>query len=137
MRSHRTLLPVLLLIASAALADPAERQQEKSNAELKAQLEELKEKVSSLENSQGLLAKLSGRVGGYLDVGFFSVQGDGSGLRTDVGNVVFPQYAGVVPGSWVFLGDPLATAINSRGEPADTGESRAVVFDAINAGSHP
>ncbi len=32
----------------------------------------------------------------------------------------------------MFLGDPLATAINARGEPASTGASRAVTQDAID-----
>ncbi len=31
------------------------------------------------------------------------------------------------------MGDPLSTAINARGEPADTGPSRAVVFDSVNS----
>ena len=43
-------------------------------------------------------------------------------------------YQGIIPGSWVFYGDPLSTTVNSRGEPADTGESRAITFDSVNAG---
>jgi hypothetical protein len=38
-----------------------------------------------------------------------------------------------VPGSWVFMGDPLSTMINSRGDVADTGESRAISYDPINS----
>jgi hypothetical protein len=34
----------------------------------------------------------------------------------------------------VFLGDPLSTAINARGEPADTGPSRAVTFNPVHNG---
>lgn len=75
-----------------------------------------------------------GKLTGYLDLGFFHVGGDGSGIRTDIGHRAFPEYDGVVPDSWVFLGDPLSTAINSRGEPADTSESRAVVQDSIDNG---
>jgi hypothetical protein len=35
------------------------------------------------------------------------------------------------------MGDPLSTAINSRGEPADTGLSRGVQFDPIDARGNP
>jgi len=43
----------------------------------------------------------------------------------------FPQYAGY---SWVFLGDILATAVNSRGEVADLGDAPdAVRFDSVNS----
>ena len=55
----------------------------------------------------------------FVDVGAFSVGGDGSGIRTDIGHVYFPQYAGHIAGQWVFMGDPLSTAINSIGEPSD------------------
>ncbi len=78
------------------------------------------------------------RWNGYLDVGFFGTTGDGAGHIQDVGHVLFPQYDSV---GWVFHGDPLATAVNSRGEPADTGSangaSRAIVFDPINSGGKP
>lgn len=104
------------------------------------QREQLEQRVESLEQEQaqarqqldGLLP-LSSRLGGYLDVGFFWVGGDGSGIRPDTGHVHFPEYDGVVPDSWVFMGDPLSTQINSRGDPADTGESRAVVFDPVDS----
>jgi hypothetical protein len=85
---------------------------------------------------------VSGRVTGYLDFGLFWVQGDGSGIRTldqfgpDVSGAVLTKFPSLstVPPSWVFLGDPLSTAINSRGEPADTDGSRAVTFDSIHNG---
>ncbi len=80
------------------------------------------------------LLPLTGRISGYLDFGFFRVSGNGSGIRPDLGNTVFPEYAGKVPGSWVFMGDPLSTAINARGEPADTDGSRAVTFDPVHNG---
>jgi hypothetical protein len=80
----------------------------------------------------------TGRISGYLDFGFFRVAGDGSGIRPDLGNVVFPEYKSVIPGgAWVFMGDPLSTMINSRGEPADTGPSRAITFNPVHAGSSP
>ncbi len=76
---------------------------------------------------------LTGRIGGYVDFGFFHAMGNGSGIRTDIGHIHYPEYRGVVPDSWVFMGDPLSTTINSRGEPADTGESRAITFDGIDS----
>src|SRR5205085_9062775 len=46
----------------------------------------------------------------------------------------YPEYLDRgVPGSWVFVGDPLSTTVNSRGDVADTGESRAIKFDPINS----
>ena len=62
----------------------------------------------------------------------FATTGNGAGTRTDCRTPTFPEYADV-PGSWVFMGDPLSTTINSRGDVADTGESRAIVFDPINS----
>lgn len=113
---------------------------EQQLAELRKTNEDLQERLEVVEEEQTYqttrvdgLMPLSGRVGGYIDTGFFFVNGNGSGIRPDVGNRYFPQYAGQVPDSWVFLGDPLSTAINSRGEPADTGDSRAVAFDSVNS----
>ena len=38
----------------------------------------------------------------------------------------------------LLLRDPaVAEAINARGEPADTGESRAIAFDSVDSGGHP
>jgi hypothetical protein len=90
-----------------------------------------------LEDKVAALLPLSIKFGGYLDVGFFATDGNGAGTRSDLGNVYYPQYAGKVPDSWVFMGDPLSTAVNSRGEPADTGESRAVTFDPIHSRGKP
>ena len=59
---------------------------------------------------------------GYGDIGFFVPQGDGSGIVQDVGPQAmrhFPQFFNGY--DWVFLGDLLAPAINTRGEPADLG----------------
>src|SRR5207248_6045261 len=73
----------------------------------------------------------------FVDVGAFAVAGNGSGIRSDLGNFVYPKYAGVVAGQWVFTGDPLATAINSLGEPADTSDSRELKTDTIQSHGHP
>jgi hypothetical protein len=111
------------------------RELEEKNRQLQDELSRLKEEAAFTQSRVEQLLPLSGRVSGYVDFGFFYVQGNGSGIRTDTGNTRFPEYQGRLPGSWVFMGDPLSTAVNARGEPADVGESRAVTFNPIgNAG---
>lgn len=84
-----------------------------------------------LKNSQPTVT-----VGGYVDFGFFVPQGDGSGYREDIGHLWFPQYAGKF--GWVFAGDILAPAVNSRGEVADLGSAPGVDrFDSINSRGAP
>lgn len=102
---------------------------ERDNAQLR---EQLKRAGEAAQTPRPAARALAGRIGGYADVGFFWAGGDGSGIRPDTGSVHFPEYEGIVPDTWVFMGDPLSTAINTRGEPADTQESRAVVFDPVN-----
>lgn len=87
-----------------------------------------------LEEQLQKLLPLSGKISGYLDLGAFVTSGNGAGTRTDVAGTYFPEYNGQVPASWVFMGDPLSTQINSRGDVADTGESRAITYDPINSG---
>jgi hypothetical protein len=131
---------MLSLVAAAARAgEPADLEKrltalERENARMRAELDQLKDDQAYLDQQVGRLLPIAGRLTGYLDVGFFFVQGNGSGIRADLGYQHFPEYRNVVPDSWVFYGDPLATAVNSRGEPADTGESRAVVFDPVDNG---
>jgi hypothetical protein len=69
---------------------------------------------------------------GYVDFGFFVPLGNGgAGWVRDVGNAQFPQYANY---SWTFLGDILATAVNSRGEVASLGNAPDVTrFDSVNS----
>lgn len=104
---------------------------EQDNARLRQELEALRPPPAEGPAVTGP------RLTGYLDAGFFFVLGDGSGIRSDLGNVVFPEYRDQVPGSWVFMGDPLSTTINSRGEPANTAESRAVTFNPVANGGKP
>ena len=124
-----------------ALRDEQRRRDEKLD-EVARRQEELSQKVETLEEEQKfdrrrLSSLFDVGLGGYLDVGFFWVAGDGSGIRPDVGSISFPEYTDAVYDAWVFMGDPLSTAINSRGEPADTGPSRAIAFDPIDAGNNP
>lgn len=87
-----------------------------------------------LEEQLAKLLPLSGKISGYVDLGAFATTGNGAGTRSDLANLLFPEYS-YVPGngSWVFYGDPLSTAINSRGDVADTGDSRAITYDPINS----
>jgi hypothetical protein len=112
--------------------------------ELEQRLQKAEERIDQLEDDREYLEgkvkdllPISGRISGYVDLGFFGTTGNGAGTREDLINSYFPEYATKVPGSWVFMGDPLSTAVNSRGEPADTGQSRAVTFDPIHSGGHP
>jgi hypothetical protein len=76
------------------------------------------------------------RVGGYVDFGFFAPIGDGPGWMQDFGNELLPEFAGQY--GWVFVGDILSTAVNTRGEVADLGEAPGVSrFDSINSQGAP
>lgn len=107
---------------------------EREKRALKRDLEAVKEDHEAVSERVDGILPLVAKVGGYVDFGFFWAAGNGAGVRPDLLQTHFPQYQGVIPGSWVFYGDPLSTAINSRGEPADTGDSRAITFDSVNAG---
>jgi hypothetical protein len=105
------------------------------NQELREQIEFLREDLKHVEDQVETLLPIAAKVTGYLDFGFFHVGGDGSGIRSDIGYNNFPEYAASgIPDSWVFMGDPLSVAVNARGEPATTGESRALRFDGVKAG---
>src|SRR5881394_4020668 len=54
----------------------------------------------------------------------------------DFGYALFPEYAGKF--GWVFLGDILSPAVNSRGEVADLGPAPGVTrYDSINSRGAP
>jgi len=105
----------------------------------------LVERVVALENSLAdtqalLLERRNGvSVNGYVDFGFFVTTGNGTGFVQDQGPLDarrFPQYANQF--GWVFLGDLLAPAVNSRGEPADLGEVPGVNrYDSLASGGRP
>ncbi|MEZ4385863.1 MAG: bZIP transcription factor [Nannocystaceae bacterium] len=106
---------------------------EAENEALRGEVEYLREDHDSLDQRVERILPLTGRLGGYVDFGYFYVGGDGSGIRPDIGYQHFPEHDGVIPDSWVFMGDPLSTMINSRGDPADTGESRQLTFDGVDS----
>jgi hypothetical protein len=99
----------------------------------------INELQARLDQMQELVANRQPRVivSGYLDLGFYATEGNGSGIVRDQGNVYFPQYAGKY--GWVFLGDILAPAINSRGEVADLGDATGAPprYDPIHSGGAP
>jgi hypothetical protein len=100
---------------------------------------EMRDLESRLEQLRSITVGRQPRVtlGGYIDLGFFVPQGDGSGLIRDTGNMIFPQYGGGQWG-WVFLGDILSPAVNSRGEVADLGNLPGVTrFDSIHSRGAP
>jgi len=121
-------------VSTEALQKRLDAQDELIN-ELKLKLEETSAQVRSLD------VRLTGRerfhveVGGYVDLGFFWVQGNGSGVRRDLDHQ--STRSDTILPTWVLLGDPLSTTINSRGDAADLTDSRAVRFDAIHSQGRP
>jgi hypothetical protein len=112
------------------------REAEQADAEtqrLRAELDELRRDHSTLRQ-RVQRSRPRVKIGGYLDTGFFWVAGEGHGLSPRNLDDHFPGYEDV---EWGFMGDPLSTAINSRGDPADTGGSAAITFDPIRSQGNP
>lgn len=119
------------------LPSPAELAERIEELEQKAQQAEVvEERVVTLSKNFGTLAYLRRFLTIYLDVGWFHVGGNGAGVRSDVGHRYIRDYDDV-PAEWVLVGDPLSTAINARGEPADIGAARAIDTDTVNSEGHP
>src|SRR5205814_8299043 len=97
------------------------------------EIAELRERLKESEESHG---RSHLTVRGYADLGFFVPRGNGgAGWVRDAGHTQFPQYSSY---AWTFLGDILATTINSRGEVADLGEAPGVDrFDSVHSGGAP
>lgn len=113
-----------LALATGCLAEDVEKRLaalEQKNQQLAQALDRLKEK----DAERGRL-----RIEGYVDTGFFDPIGNGVGFLRDVNNT---QRARFPNSAWLLLGDPWSTAVNSRGEPADTDGSFAIPFDNINS----
>ncbi|HEY4187934.1 MAG TPA: hypothetical protein VGP07_22860 [Polyangia bacterium] len=129
--------------ASPNLAAPADTVDDADDGEsLEEAATPLSERIRDLEAKLEQTRQVAvGRqprvtVGGYLDLGFFAPQGNGSGIIRDQGNLLFPEYAGKF--GWVFLGDLLAPTVNSRGEAADLGDAAGVDrFDSIHSRGAP
>ncbi len=103
-----------------------ERQEEATRLELDA----MRRKQASLEEAVDSASKPRVQISGYVDLGFFVPSGDGRGFVLDARGRQRDKYPGI---PWVFLGDPWSTAVNSRGEPADTEGSQAIPFDSIHS----
>ncbi|HUQ07604.1 MAG TPA: hypothetical protein VM261_34155 [Kofleriaceae bacterium] len=127
----------LLLSASTAFADEPVEPVPLDATARDEELEELRREIQRDRERLDALAPLSRYVNAYVDVGFFATGGDGSGVRSDTGHRVFPEYDGMIPAEWVLMGDPLSTAVNARGEPADLGASRAITDDTIDSEGRP
>lgn len=126
--------------------DPAEEEEVVEEAsdepDLEARVAALEEALAQtkltadrLSQQAAAASALQVQFSGYIDVGFFAVGGNGSGVRKDYRRLV--AGTGDILSSWVLIGDPLSTAINSRGDPADLGDSRALRFDPIHSQGRP
>lgn len=104
--------------------------------DLRAQMQDLEARLDETRNIATFRRPIV-TVAGYVDFGFFATSGDGAGVVQDEGpNRVFPQDANRY--SWVFLGDLLAPAVNSRGEVASLGNFPGVNrFDSIDSTGAP
>ncbi len=103
---------------------------------LRQRIDELETRLDRTQQIATLRRPIVNLVG-YIDLGFFVPQGDGVGVIEDEGpNRYFPGYANRY--AWVFLGDLLAPAVNSRGEPASLGNFPGVNrFDSIDSDGAP
>ncbi len=101
-------------------------------------LAKIAELEARLDQQQSVIVGRQPRVivGGYIDLGFFATEGNGSGIVRDQGHALFPQYSNY---GWLFYGDILSTAVNSRGEVADLGDATGAPprFDSIHSGGAP
>ncbi|MEQ9496232.1 MAG: hypothetical protein RIT81_05220 [Deltaproteobacteria bacterium] len=105
--------------------------------EIYDRLDEIEERLNGPDPSTYAIRGIEVDLNGYVDFGFFvPIGNDGVGWVQDFGNAAFPEYQGQY--GWVFLGDILATTVNSRGEAADLGDAPgANRFDSINSRGAP
>jgi len=114
-------------------------------ADMQAQIQDLRERMRDLEQRLDQTRQIATArrpivsVGGYVDAGFFATQGNGVGIIQDSGAAADRFYSEYMNRyAWVFLGDLLATAVNSRGEAADLGDFAGVNrFDSVNSNGAP
>lgn len=101
---------------------------------LEDRIRELEERLWQEEHRQLAVSPLS--INGYVDFGFFWPRGNGGiGWVRDVGNAQFPDYSNY---AWTFLGDILATSVNTRGEAASHGDPPgAYRFDSLRSKGAP
>jgi hypothetical protein len=129
--------------AADAAADPDPENE--PPGDLLSQVEDLRERILDLEQRLDQTRQVATArrpivsVGGYIDAGFFATGGNGTGIIQDSGPAAarfYPEFADRY--AWVFLGDILATAVNTRGEAADLGEFAGIQrFDSVNSNGAP
>jgi hypothetical protein len=117
--------------STAPAADADETSDDADSAALTAKVQELEDKLASLQQQQAN-KPFPIKITGYGDLGAFATQGDGTGFRRDIGHTAMPSLGNY---GWVFYGDLLATQINSRGDVADLGQAPGVArFDSVHSG---
>lgn len=141
-----TLALIFALVFSSSLAraedEPATDEEqppveEEAPQTAEERIESLEDRIERLERQLQQATEYSIKpntpiLSGYVDFGFFVPSGDGSGMIQDFGNRYRPELAGKY--TWVFLGDILATPVNSRGDAADLGPMPGIVrFDPIHS----
>jgi hypothetical protein len=127
----------------AAPDDAADETPEEVPLDTGGQIEDLRQKIADLDHRLEQTRQIATlrrpilSASAYIDAGFFAAEGTGVGIVQDVGpNRAFPQYANQY--SWVFMGDLLSPAINSRGEVADLGDFAGIQrFDSVNSDGAP
>jgi hypothetical protein len=137
---RRALVPLLLLFPTSSQAEdaPAEEKEPPPSIEQRVQTleDELARVKQELEAEQETHHPSPITLFGYVDFGFFVPEGNGTGWIEDFGNQHVPSLAGKY--GWVFLGDLLATPVNSRGEAADLGNAPGVQrFDSVHSRGAP
>jgi hypothetical protein len=130
--------------AAGADADDADTDAS-APADAQTQINDLRERMLDLEARLDQTRQVATArrpivsVTGYVDAGFFATQGTGVGIVQDAGPAAsraYPEYMNRY--GWVFLGDLLAPAINSRGEAEDLGEFAGIDrFDSVNSNGAP
>ncbi|MES1206839.1 MAG: hypothetical protein ABUS79_12955 [Pseudomonadota bacterium] len=120
----------------SAQTDDGGEQNPATVEDLQQQMQDLEARLDETRNIATFRRPIV-TVGGYVDFGFFVPEGTGVGVVQDLGpNRSFPQFANQY--SWVFLGDLLAPAVNSRGEPASLGNFPGVNrFDSVDSTGAP
>jgi hypothetical protein len=123
---------------ATGLGTPAQAQELQEQPEDVAPPPDLQELDLRLKRTEELVLNRQPTVtwSGYIDFGFFFPQGNGAGYVQDFGHFLLPELRDRF--GWVFLGDILAPAVNTRGEVADLGDAPGIDrFDSINSRGKP
>jgi len=104
--------------------------------QLEERLADLEARLSQANARTSVKPRAPLTFSGHADLGFFVPFGTGAGVVQDYGG----EHAGALKGQygWIFLGDLLATPVNTRGDAADLGDLPGVQrFDPIHARGAP